>query len=518
MSREKQIQLLMDKTVDPGVFDFDRLTAPPLLSLISPDDLQYLQYLANSLKLNAKLDFKYQEIDKVMRSRGFEKIGSGTNRVTYKHLEIPNICLKIAASRSACSDSPREMINQEYLKPFVAKVFEVDPTGTVAVCERVDPIRNREEFMMIVYEVFDLVSQWFTGRYVVDDIGTNCFMNWGTRLSNGFPLLLDYPYFYPLDPHKLVCQSILPTGEVCCGEIDYDAGYNYLSCSKCGRVYKAVELAAAQKNNSILIKQKGMVERMKVKVVRGNDIVKEFDFGGESKKLIDRYADAEDRAKRARVHVVRNGEYVDRLNKIDEEAAKEEEKVSKVKVVSESEVVIDEDGRDFDTDSKFIPKEADDNTHEDNEVVVEESPLIAGAGAPQTEPFSDDNEDGVIDKEEDDVPYYDENASLDDNIASAVKAAIEETKNDVVDFIDEAAEVTIDNTVDEKDIEDTVASKFIATTPSNAEEEEPAKDTEAPEVTDDTAIKEEDKSSKKSNGNGSNKRSKRFDPNFYRQS
>ena len=209
MSREEMLQMVKSPSITPMTFNFDKMIAPPMLAFITPQDLQYLQYLANSIKLNAKLDYKYSEIDKVLTNRGFEKIGSGTNRVAYKHLEHPGICLKIAASRTACTDSPREMINQEYLKPFVAKIFEVDPTGTVALCERVDPIRNREEFMMIVDDVFDLITQWFTGKYVVDDIGTNFFMNWGTRLSNGFPVLHDYPYFYPLDPHKLDRKSVV---------------------------------------------------------------------------------------------------------------------------------------------------------------------------------------------------------------------------------------------------------------------------------------------------------------------
>ena len=259
MSREEMLDLIKSPSVNPMTFDFDQMKAPPMLSFITPGDLQYLQYLANSIKLNAKLDYKYAEIDKVLTNRGFEKIGSGTNRVAYKHLEFPSICLKIAASRTACTDNPREMINQEYLKPFVAKIFEVDPTGTVALCERVDPIRNREEFMMIVDEVFDLITQWFTGKYVVDDIGTNFFMNWGTRLSNGFPVLHDYPYFYPLDPHKLICQKIMDDGvTICNGEIDYDAGYNYLICTKCGKVYKAIELGQAVENTTIILNQKGV--------------------------------------------------------------------------------------------------------------------------------------------------------------------------------------------------------------------------------------------------------------------
>ena len=438
MSREEMLDLVKSPSVNPMTFDFDHMMAPPMLSFITPSDLQYLQYLANSIKLNAKLDYKYAEIDKVLTNRGFEKIGSGTNRVAYKHLEFPSICLKIAASRTACTDNPREMINQEYLKPFVAKIFEVDPTGTVALCERVDPIRNREEFMMIVDDVFDLITQWFTGKYVVDDIGTNFFMNWGTRLSNGFPVLHDYPYFYPLDPHKLICRKTFDDGTICNGEIDYDPGYNYLICTKCGKIYKANELGKATENKTIILNQKG-VSRMKVTLMKGEDTLRTYDGASEAKKLERKYAQAETTMLKARVVAVKDENYVKQLHLNDE--AKAEDKQPKLKVS----VVAKEGGSEFDTDGKFIPRDSSEE-HDEDEVVVEKAPLVAGAADPTK--AVGDMSDGEIDHgefdEEEDGPAEETMAEA---ITSAIHQAIEEGKDEVVDAVDDLPEQTEDDDV-----------------------------------------------------------------------
>ena len=82
-------------------------------------------------------------------------------------------------------------------------------------------------------------------------------MNFGVRQnSNGYtfgPVIIDFPYVYELDGAKLKCQTPLLnsfTGmmEPCGGDIDYDAGFNRLICTKCGREYKAMDLAKETKD------------------------------------------------------------------------------------------------------------------------------------------------------------------------------------------------------------------------------------------------------------------------------
>lgn len=297
MNRDEVLRMMLSKNITPAEFEFDKLSAPPIQYFLSPDDLNRLIYLANSPRLSAKIDYKYEEIDKIMKARGFRKLGAGTNRVVYRYLENNTICLKIAVDHIGASDNPREFINQEYLKPFVSKVFSVDPTGTVAVCERVHGIQNREEFSQYAPGIFDLIYKWFTGKYVVNDIGSKFFMNWGIRYSTGIPVLLDYPYFYELDIRKAKCMSILDDGTICCGDIDYDDGYNILQCTKCGRKYRALELAKDVESGAVKIIGKGDQYRMKIKLLRNGELHKEIQVNPETKKIDVDYAAQQANAK-----------------------------------------------------------------------------------------------------------------------------------------------------------------------------------------------------------------------------
>ena len=288
-SRDELLRLMLSKNVTLDEFNFDQLTAPPIEFFISKHDLDYLVYLANSPKFSSKINFKYDEIDKLMKARGFVLLGRGTNRVVYRSLEYYDICLKIAIDHIGSSDNPKEFINQEYLKPYVSKIFSVDPTGTIAVAERVHPISTREEFQNYGDAIYDLITKYFIGRYVVNDIGTKYFMNWGIRYSTSMPVLLDYPYFYLFDPRKAVCHTILEDGTVCNGDIDYDDGYNILFCTKCGRHYKAAELAKEWSNDANSIVTGGNKMKAIVSIKKGSTIQKVVS-NPETKKLEDRYS------------------------------------------------------------------------------------------------------------------------------------------------------------------------------------------------------------------------------------
>ena len=84
------------------------------------------------------------------------------------------------------------------------------------------------------------------------------------------PVLLDFPYVYKLDGDKLFCNapSINNPSGCCEGVIDYDAGYNFLYCTKCGVKYKAKELAQAIENNNVIVKSEGEF-KMKVELSGG---------------------------------------------------------------------------------------------------------------------------------------------------------------------------------------------------------------------------------------------------------
>lgn len=261
---------MQSKTVSIDEFNFERLCAPQLYSLLSVYDIDRLYNIASSIRYSGNIKKKYNAINDVLKPRGFVKLAAGTNRVCYRHQECSSIVVKVAIDSIGIHDTPREFINQSIFKPFVTKVFEVSPCGTVGLFERGQPITSREEFIPIAADVYELITRWFTGEYVLEDIGTKFFMNWSLRMNFG-PILHDFPYVYKLDGNKLYCCVPDPNSETgrCGGLIDYDDGYNFLYCKKCGARYRASELEKKIKENIIIQKGKRRKRNMVVGIVNG---------------------------------------------------------------------------------------------------------------------------------------------------------------------------------------------------------------------------------------------------------
>ena len=272
-SRNYILDRLRSKRTSIEEFNYDQLQAPPLSMFLSPFDIQELNAIARSLRYSAKPEIRYQEIDKVMRRRGLVKFAAGTNRVVYRHPEFQDILIKVASDAVGLGDNPAEYRNQFLLKPFVAKCFEISPCGTIGIFERVNPITSREEFLSVADDVFELLNEWIIGKYIVADCGSKFFMNFGVRRGFGI-VLLDYPYVYELDGNLLYCRKPDPMSQSgkCDGVIDYDDGYNFLKCTKCGATYKAKELEIKIKDKELIVEQKGEI-KMKIKVSGGSNNV-----------------------------------------------------------------------------------------------------------------------------------------------------------------------------------------------------------------------------------------------------
>ena len=148
-------------------------------------------------------------------------------------------------------------------------MFQVTPCGTVGFAERVQPIKNRAEFAIIAPDVFDVLDG-LLGKYVMDDVGTQFFLNWG--VTDRGPVLLDYPYIYECDPDKLFCNKEYPDGTVCHGFIDYDGGLNFLTCQRCGKRYNAVDLKKNRPTNHLVTFKGGLIP-MKVRLLRNNKVI-----------------------------------------------------------------------------------------------------------------------------------------------------------------------------------------------------------------------------------------------------
>lgn len=243
-------------------FNYDSLVAPPLLMLLSVDDIAYLNRLATSIKLSSKPKEKYALIEEVMKFKGFRRLNAGTNRLVYRHLEFPSIVCKVAIDKVGIYDNPAEYRNQFSLRPFCTKVFEVSPCGTVGLFERVVPIMHIEEYYAMADDIFNMLYKKILGKYVMADIGSKFFKNIGIRANYG-PVLLDFPYLYELDGDKLYCNNVLENGHLCNGSIDYDDGFNFLKCNTCGKEYKARDLEKIGTEDSGICIEKGRIN-MKV--------------------------------------------------------------------------------------------------------------------------------------------------------------------------------------------------------------------------------------------------------------
>lgn len=272
MARADILNILYSQEKSPLEFKFDSLMIPPLMNYLTPQDISMLHNIASSIRYSSKIEKKYKAIDDILKPRGFKKFHCGTNRIVYSFLEDQSFLLKVALDKVGLGDNPAEFKNQWLLRPFVTKIFDVSPCGTVATVERVDPITSREEFLSIGSDIFELINNCIIGKYILEDIGTKYFMNWGIRKGFG-AVLLDFPYVFELDGNKLYCNNTnKSTHEVCGGLIDYDAGFNNLICTKCGKLYFANELKRSIKDKTILIKDKSNIN-FNINIFKGNKLV-----------------------------------------------------------------------------------------------------------------------------------------------------------------------------------------------------------------------------------------------------
>lgn len=285
MSRLEDLKVLYTKApTDYRTRMFQNIIPPcRILNLLTIEDIMSLNSIAKSKKLSAKPIEKLNMIKNIMGRRGFKRLSSGTNRVVFKYLEDQSFVIKVAYDSVGLSDNLNELYNQNLIRPFCTKVFDVSPCGTVGMFERVRAIRNREEFSSIAGDVYDIIVNEFVGKYVLADIGTKFFMNWGIR-QNIFPVILDFPYIYELDGAKIYCNRPDPYSKYgfCGGDIDYDDGFNHLVCKKCGKTFLASELklAAEKKSTDLIIDQEELNMIVEVKI--GDKVISKTDSSNET--------------------------------------------------------------------------------------------------------------------------------------------------------------------------------------------------------------------------------------------
>ena len=100
MSRSSLIEQLTIKRKSALEFEYDKLWAPPIMSIFTPQDIQELIKIATSIRYNGNINKKYELIDAIMKRRGFRKAHCGTNRVVYNFLESPTFVAKVAVDKN----------------------------------------------------------------------------------------------------------------------------------------------------------------------------------------------------------------------------------------------------------------------------------------------------------------------------------------------------------------------------------------------------------------------------------
>lgn len=280
MARADLLNILYTRTMSALDFHFESLVGPSIYEFLEPYDIRYMKSITSHPKLASKIKEKTKLLTEVMEAHNFKKMAQGTNRICFKHFCDERIVAKVALDDVGLKDNPAEYKNQNILKPFITKVFDVSEFGEASTFERVEPITSREQFLSIAGDAFDLLNTHIHGEYVLDDVGSDYFLNYGIRKGFG-PVLLDFPYVYKIDGRKLICNKrdeMSPTG-YCMGEIDYDIGFNNIVCTKCGKRYFAIDLKKDEKENKIIVEKKEGGIPMKITIKRGEEVLKEKEIG-----------------------------------------------------------------------------------------------------------------------------------------------------------------------------------------------------------------------------------------------
>lgn len=256
---------------------YDSLQAPPLSTLLMPQDLDAIHRVITSAKLSGNGEKRIFAIRDIMARRGFTQLAGGTNRSVFTHPNYPHIAVKVAIDNVGIHDNPAEYNNQFILKPYCTKCFEVSADGAVGVFEKVGRIRNSVEFYQMWDDIYSLCEYFVTEKeLLLEDFGIKFFMNWGIRYGFG-PVLLDFPYVYDIDWDRLHCDRPNDDGTICNGNIDYDDRFDFLVCEKCGKRYRAVDIAKKREvGKGVLTKISGG-KKMQITLKRGNEVIKTTD-------------------------------------------------------------------------------------------------------------------------------------------------------------------------------------------------------------------------------------------------
>lgn len=308
---------LKKKTLDVAKY-WNTLQKPPIRAYIQDWVIQRLYDYMTSPRLINNPARRFKLTNELLLPWGFKPLASGTNRRAFYCEYDPTIIFKIASDAVGQKDNQSELYIQQLLRPFCPKVFNVDGDGVIALTERGEPMTEHDYKFVWAEEIFDLLFSLLARGYILEDVGSNFYKNFGIRLGFG-PMIWDFPYVYKLDWRKLICQK--PdriTGEPCGGEIDYDynKGMSEIICTRCGARYSAKYLASSVPSEAINMvnRERGITmgrfdTNFQVYVRQGDKIVTSYSNETSAQRMVDNRSNRRtlDNGEPLPAHVANNG-------------------------------------------------------------------------------------------------------------------------------------------------------------------------------------------------------------------
>lgn len=124
------------------MFDFDKLKARPLYEIVPYEAEAEFYRIATTISLNGDLLKKYQLMNDLAEKLDLTFLARGTTRSVYTVNYDSSLVIKVGYDKAYITDSAKEYENQELIKPFCSKCFEISSTGCIGLFERVNPIRH----------------------------------------------------------------------------------------------------------------------------------------------------------------------------------------------------------------------------------------------------------------------------------------------------------------------------------------------------------------------------------------
>ena len=220
---------------------WESLRVMPILSYIPGEVIVKLHQIMLSGRLMNKPAEKFKMMNDLLAPFRFKPLASGTNRRTFYCEYDSRVILKVATDTVGRTANIREYNVQSIVKPFCPKIFELGYDGVLILSERVEKMTEEQYRKIYASDIFDVIVNLLKKGFIVEDIGSNFFKNFGVRMGFG-PVIVDFGDIYKVDYRKLKCHRIIDLeGNICGGAIDYDytKGMSEIVCTKCGTRYSA---------------------------------------------------------------------------------------------------------------------------------------------------------------------------------------------------------------------------------------------------------------------------------------